>query len=401
MGDISPRDHPSGALNFDDVAKARGKNWADQKLADVHRTERAQAATIVSLKHDVETARAAARAAEATAQELRLKLRSLTVAEASRSRGFMTELEAEPSAGPTRLQVLERRNAELEAVAQAASAAAEGERGVRTELEAAQAEIGHLRSKYDERLASSTTLQRSLEQELEASRAQAAAAKASAVSAATQSFRAERASAEREVADLRAANRRLLEDKAVLVRECEALQLRLAGLQGKITGVHQSISASGAQAAAEERNFAQVLRAMKTEAREHERADARADAARAEAEGRAAAQQRKTEVRGARHAAAAAPRNASSAVSGRADAAGPVRSSAVRVNNPRAAGGAAAAAAAALARATASSLEAADLGGVIQRGSVAKLQNKVKQVDAEARQARAQMEALRRRSRVG
>ena len=53
----------SGPINltghtFEEVARARGPEWADQTLQALHRRERAQAAQIVQLKHDVEVAKA-------------------------------------------------------------------------------------------------------------------------------------------------------------------------------------------------------------------------------------------------------------------------------------------------------------------------------------------------------
>lgn len=237
-----------------------------------------QAAEIVSLKHDVETVRSKARAAEAAADELRQKLKALQLERGSAAEPLRPTLELElvqpaaaasqSSGGDTkRIAALEQRNAALEASLRAITDTAEHERTQRLhlsrQLDESRAEVARLRGKYDERLASSSALQRRMEAEMEAARARAASAEARADAAAGEGARAARVAADEEACELRAQNLQLRDEKRALAREREALEARLSGLSGKIKGVHQSISASEAQVSAEERHFAALLREMK------------------------------------------------------------------------------------------------------------------------------------------
>jgi peptidoglycan hydrolase CwlO-like protein len=283
----SPRskDQSSGSLSFTDVAQARGKSWADQKLADVHRIERMQAAEIVSLKNDVETVRSKARAAEAMAEELRQKLKAAQMERdlAAESRRPTRELAfAQPAvaaplssdADPEQISDMRERSASLEASLRASTEVAEQERVQRLDLSRqlgeARAELQRLRGKYEQRLASSAALQRQMETEAETARARLASAGARADAAAGEGARAARAMADGEAGDLRAQIVLLQQEKQnwarereTLTRERAALEAKLSGLSGKIKGVHQSIAASEAQVTAEERHLAALLREMK------------------------------------------------------------------------------------------------------------------------------------------
>ena len=70
---------PSGAMlsshTFEQVAKARGSNWAEASMQALHKRERAQAVEILGLKQDLERAKAQAEASKREVAELRLRLR--------------------------------------------------------------------------------------------------------------------------------------------------------------------------------------------------------------------------------------------------------------------------------------------------------------------------------------
>ena len=226
------------------MARARGRGWADAKLADIHRTERAQAVEILSLKRELEIARARAKARpEPKAELMETKGDEARVAELQER---IVTLEEELRAA-SRREGEERRRAEQ----------------LGRELEQAQAQIMHLKERYDDRVAASNSLQRKLEQEAEAVRAQLAGTQARADAASIESARNARASAERQLMELHTINRRLEEEKAALLVERQTLQARLSGLSGKIKGVHRSIAESERQVSAEERSLASMLKEMK------------------------------------------------------------------------------------------------------------------------------------------
>ena len=64
---------------FEQVAKARGNNWAESSMQALHKRERAQAVEILGLKQDVERHKAQADTCKRELAELRLRLREPSV----------------------------------------------------------------------------------------------------------------------------------------------------------------------------------------------------------------------------------------------------------------------------------------------------------------------------------